>query len=272
MSVAEERFVAPCESSVNIHVNSVVDPSAIIHESVKIGPWAVIGAGAEIGSGTVIHPHVIIGPNTKIGRNNEIHPFSVIGGDPQDTTYRGEKTLLIIGDNNVIREYVTISRGSIKGDGSTVIGNHNFILAYCHIGHDCRVGNHILFTNNATLAGHVVVDDHAKLGAFTAVHQFCRVGSYSFITRGALVNHDVLPYVIVTSHTCETRGLNLIGLQREGFSEDTIRQLRRAYNIIFRRSLKLGEIVGELKVLAQESPEVSLFLDLIQGSDRGFVR
>ncbi len=257
---------------VNIDKNAVVDPSAIIHESVKIGPWSVIGANVEIGAGSIVYPHAIIGRNTKIGRNNQIHPFSVIGGDPQDTTYHGEETFLIIGDNNIIREYVTISRGSIQGDRTTKIGNDNFIFAYCHIGHDCYVGNHVLFTNNATLAGHVTVDDYAKLGAFTAVHQFCRVGSHSFITRGALVNHDVLPYVMVTSHTSETRGLNLIGLQRAGFSEETVRQLKRAYNIIFRRSLKLVEIVDELKVLAQESPEVSLFVDLIQGSDRGFVR
>lgn len=256
----------------NIHPSAVIDPSARIHDDVRIGPWSVIGPNVEIGSGTVIYPHTIISKNTKIGRNNQIHSFSVIGGDPQDTAYHGEETFLVIGDNNIIREYVTISRGSIHGDLTTKIGNQNFIFAYCHIGHDCLVGDHILLTNNATLAGHVTVDDHAKLGAFTAVHQFCRVGSHSFITRGALVNHDVLPYVMVTSHTSETRGLNLIGLQRAGFSEDTIRQLKRAYNIIFRRSLKLVEIIDELKVLAQESPEVSLFVDLIQQSDRGFVR
>lgn len=260
------------EVSKNIDEKAVVDPSAIIHEDVKIGPWAVIGAKAEIGSGTIIHPHAIIGPNTKIGRNNQIHPFSVIGGDPQDSSYHGEETFLVIGDHNIIREYVTISRGSVQAERTTKIGSHNFIFAYCHIGHDCRVGDHVLFTNNANLAGFVTVDDHAKLGAFTAVHQFCRVGSHSFITRGALVNHDVLPYVMVTSHTSETRGLNLIGLQRAGFSEETIRQLKRAYNVIFRRSLKLVEIIDELKVLAKDSPEVSLFIDLIQGSERGFVR
>lgn len=260
------------EVSSNIDKYAVVDPSAIIHESAKIGPWSVIGPNAEIGAGSIIHPHVIIGRNTKMGSNNQIHPFSVIGGDSQDMSYQGEDSFLVMGDNNIIREYVTINRGSVKADRTTRIGSNNFILAYCHIGHDCHVGNHVLFTNNATLAGSVTVDDHAKLGAFTAVHQFCRVGSYSFITRGALVNHDVLPYVMVTSHTSETRGLNLIGLQRAGFSEETIRQLKRAYNVIFRRSLKLVEIVDELKSLAQESPEVSLFIDLIQGSARGFVR
>jgi UDP-N-acetylglucosamine acyltransferase len=264
----KEKIMSPIAE---IHPSAVIDPTAIIHDNVKIGPWTVIGANTEIGSGTVVFPHAIVGPNTKIGRNNQIHPFSVIGGDPQDTAYHGEETFLVIGDHNIMREYVT-SRGSVHGDRTTRIGNNNWIFAYCHIGHDCHVGNHILFTNNATLAGRVTVDDHAKLGAFTAVHQFCRVGSHSFITRGALVNHDVLPYVMVTSHTSETRGLNLIGLQRSGFSEDTIRQLKRAYNIIFRRSLKLVEIVDELKVLAQESPEVSLFVDLIQNSDRGFVR
>lgn len=255
-----------------IDSRAIVDKTAKLHESVIVGPWAIIGPNVEIGENCEIHPHAVITKDTIIGKNNQIHPFSVLAGDPQDLSYQGEQTQLIIGDNNIIREFVTISRGSNHGDRKTVIGNNNLILAYCHIGHDCRIGNHILFTNNATLAGHVVIDDHAKLGAFIGIHQFCRVGSHSFVTRGALVNRDVLPYTMVTSHTSETRGLNLIGLQRSGFSDDTIRQLKRAYNVIFRRGMKLDEALTELRGMAKETPEVNLFVDLIENSDRGFVR
>ena len=255
-----------------IDSSAIIDPSAKLHPSVKVGPWAIIGPNVELGENTEIHAHAVITRDTIMGKNNQVHPFSVLGGDPQDLGYKGEPTQLIIGDNNIIREYVTISRGSHHDKRKTIIGNNNFILAYCHIGHDCRIGNHVLFTNNATLAGHVTVEDYAKLGAFIAVHQFCHVGSHSFITRGALVNRDVLPYTIVTSHTSETRGLNLVGLQRAGFSDDTIRQLKRAYNVIFRRGLKLEEILNELKPLAKESPEVSLLVNQIESSERGFIR
>jgi len=260
------------EQQKTIDSRAIIDPSAVIHPNVTIGPWSIIGPNVEIGEGCEIHSHVIIERNAKIGRNNQIYPFAVLGGDPQDLAYRQENTCLEIGDDNTIREYVTISRGSAGGEGVTRIGNKNFILAYCHIAHDCQIGNEILFTNNATLAGHVTVDDYAILGAFTAIHQYCRIGSYAFITRAAKVNRDVLPYVYVTGQIGETHGLNLIGLQRRGFSEDTIRQLKKAYNIIFRRGLKLNEVETELEKLTKVTPEIEPILELIQNSDRGFIR
>lgn len=255
-----------------IHVTAHIDPTAKISEGVSIGPYVVIGANAEIGEGSRIDSHAVIGPNTVMGKRNQVYSFAAVGGDPQDLNYHGEPTFLYIGDDNIIREYVTISRGSTKGDGATKIGHKNMLLAYSHVAHDCILGNEILMTNNATLAGHVKVDDFAILGAFTAVHQFCRVGAYSFLSRATEINKDIPPYMLVKGLPGLPCGLNAVGLKRRGFSEQTIAGLKKAYRIIYRRELRLETMLNELRELIPSTPEVKLIVDLIEESKRGIAR
>ena len=256
----------------HIHPNAIIDSSAKIDEDVCIGPWTVIGPNVEIGAGTQIDSHVVINSNTKMGERNKIYTFASVGGDPQDLSYNGEQTHLEIGDDNIIREYVTISRGSVAGGGVTRIGNKNNFLAYAHVAHDCTIGNEVLFVNTATIAGHVKVDDYAILGAFTAVHQYCRIGSYSFITRSADITRDVLPYMLVTGPSEVPHGLNLVGLRRRGFSKKTMSALKRDCHIIYRRDLKLKEIRDELVEMSVDTPEIKLVLEVMDSSSRGIVR
>jgi UDP-N-acetylglucosamine acyltransferase len=249
-----------------------IDASAKIGANVSIGPWSIIGPDVEIGDNTEIGAHVVISRDTKIGKRNKIHAFAAIGGDPQDLRYQGEDTFLEMGDDNIVREFVTIHRGSSSGVGTTRIGNNNWFLAYSHVAHDCVIGNEVKLINNATLGGHVIVDDYATVGALCAVHQFCRVGSYSFLSHGAMITQDVLPYIIVVGDSAKPCGLNVVGLKRSGFSATTISDLKRAYHIIFLRGLKLKEIKEELGTMAENSPEVNMFLEILNHSKRGFVR
>lgn len=256
-------------------INSKADihPNAKIADGVEIGPWTVIGDDVEIESGTWVGPHVVISGPTRIGKNNKIYQFASIGDAPQDMRYAGEKTTLEIGDNNVIREYCTVNRGTVKGGGNTRIGDHNFLMAYVHIAHDCQVGDHTIFANYAALSGHVTVEDFAVVGAYAAVHQFCTIGTHSFITAATYINKDVLPFVIIGGHTAAAAcGLNAVGLKRRGFSTETIENLRRAYKIIFRRSLSVDEALIELEILRVECPEVQVLIDSLKKSQRGIVR
>ncbi len=254
-----------------IDEKAVIDSSARIADGVTIGPWSYIGPNVEIGTGTVIGPHVIIKGHTQIGQNNKIYQYASIGEDPQHVNYKGEETFLKIGDNNVIREFCTLNRGTAQGGGVTSIGNNNFLMAYVHVAHDCKVTDHTIFVNSASLAGHVIVEPHATIGGFVGIHQFCRIGAYSFITA-AMVGKDVPPYVIVTGNTAEVCGLNTVGLKRRGFSTETITILRRAYNVLFRQGLNVKQALVELEKMVLDCPEVQLFIDAINTSNRGLVR
>lgn len=255
----------------------MIDSRAQIHDSAKIaegviiGPWSVIGADVEIGEGTVIESHVVIKGPTKIGKHNHIYQFSSIGEDPQDLKFRGEKSRLEIGDHNMIREFVTLNRGTEVGGNVTKIGSHNLLMAYVHIAHDCIVGDHIIFANNASLSGHVIVEDYVNLGGFSAVHQFCRIGAYAFVAR-AMVTKDVLPYVKVAGSDSGLYGVNRIGLERHGFNEDSISAIQKAYKIIFRNKLTVDEALGKLAPLAAEYEAVQAFVDGLKKSTRGILR
>jgi UDP-N-acetylglucosamine acyltransferase len=253
-----------------IDERAIIHPSAKIENDVSIGPWSVIGPNVEIQRGTEIGPHVVIKKDTIIGRDNKIYQFASLGEDPQHVNYKGEETVLTIGNNNTIREFCTLNRGTKQGGGVTAIGDNNFLMAYVHIAHDCLVGNSTIFVNNASLAGHVKVADHATV-AMSAVHQFCNIGAYSFVTA-AMVGKDVPPYVIVTGNTAAIYGLNTVGLKRRGFSADTITMLRRAYNVLFRQGLNVKEAIKELEKMVLECPEVQLFIDAVNDSNRGLVR
>jgi UDP-N-acetylglucosamine acyltransferase len=249
-----------------------IHPSAMIAEGVTVGPWTVIGPHVSIGTGTRIGPHVVVQQHTRIGENNVIHPYAMIGGDPQDIAYHGEETWLEIGDNNVIREYVSIHRGSLKDEGVTLVGDHNLIFAYSHIAHDCVIGSHTTFFNHATLAGHCTIENHAIIGAFAALHQFCRVGSYSFLARAAQVPKDVPAFLMVVYNPGRPCGLNMMGLKRAGFTLATIKQLKKAYQTLYQDNLPLADALAKLKDMVTATPQVQMMVDVIEQAKRGIVR
>jgi UDP-N-acetylglucosamine acyltransferase len=255
-----------------IDEHAIIHPSARLAEGVSVGPGSIIGADVEIGEGTWVGPHVVIQGPTVIGKNNRIFQFASVGDEPQDITYRGEPTKLVIGDNNIIREFCMISRGTVKGGGVTTLGNDNFFMAYTHIGHDCIVGNHVIMVNYSALSGHVIVDDYVNIGAYAAVHQFCHIGVYAFIARATYVSKDVLPYIMIAGHTTSACGLNTVGLRRRGFSSAAIDCLRRAYKIIFRKGLTVQQAVAELEILLKECPELLPMINALNQSTRGIVR
>lgn len=255
-----------------IDEHAIIHPSAKLAKGVTVGPGTIIGADVEIGEGTWVGPHVVIQGPTVIGKDNKIFQFASVGDAPQDKTYRGEPTRLEIGDNNIIREFCMISRGTVKGGGLTRLGHDNFLMAYSHIGHDCIVGNQISMVNYSALSGHVTVDDYANIGAYAAVHQFCHVGAYAFIARATYVTKDVLPYLMIAGHSTSACGINTVGLRRAGFSSDAIDHLRRAYKIIFRKGLTVQQAVAALELLQKDCPEVIPMIDALNQSTRGIVR
>jgi len=255
-----------------ISEHAIIHPTARLAKGVTVGPSTIIGADVEIGEGTWIGPHVVIQGPTVIGKNNKIFQFSSIGDEPQDMTYQGEPTRLEIGDDNVIREFCMISRGTVKGGGLTRLGNQNFLMAYSHIGHDCFVGDSVIMVNYSALSGHVIVHDYAIIGAYSAVHQFCHVGSYAFITRGTYVTKDVLPYMLIAGPVTAACGINTVGLRRRDFSSEAIDSLRRAYKIIFRKGLTVQQALVELELLRADCPEVVPMIDALMQSTRGIVR
>ena len=202
----------------HIHPTALVDPSAEIDSDVEVGPYSIIGAGVSLGAGSRVGPHVVIEGGARIGRNNQFHPFASIGGAPQDKKYRGEPTSLIIGDGNTFRESVTVNRGTVQDQGATIIGNDNWIMAYVHVAHDCRIGDHTIFANTTNLAGHVEVGDWAILGGCTQVHQFCKIGAHAMTGAGTVVLHDIPPFVMASGNSAQAHGLNSEGLKRRGFS------------------------------------------------------
>lgn len=256
-----------------IHPTAVIDPGARLGNDVAVGAFSFIGADVEIGDGTSIGPHCSITGPTRIGRDNRIVGHAAIGGDPQDKKFHGERVELVIGDRNLIREFVTINRGTGDGGGTTRIGNENWFLAYTHVAHDCIVGNHCVFSNNATLAGHVEVGDWVILSGFAGVHQFCRIGDHAFIGMGAFINGDVPPFLMVAQDGYgRPRGINAEGLKRRGFDAERTAAIKRAYRALYVSGAKLDEARGQLAELAKDSDDVRAFLDFIERGERPLLR
>lgn len=255
-----------------IDSTAIIDAKANIDSDVTIGPYTVIGPHVTIESGSKIGPHVVINGPTHIGKNNTIFQFASVGEVPQDKKFHGEESKLVIGDGNTIREFVTINRGTDDGGGTTVIGNDNWLMAYIHIAHDCRVGNDTIFSNGASLAGHAIVDDHAILGGFTLIHQFCHIGAHAFCGMGSAISKDVPPYIMVNGNPAHPHGINSEGLKRSGFSKEAIKAIKEAYKVIYRLGLTVEAAKVKLELLAESQAEVKPLIQFIQNSQRGIVR
>lgn len=262
MSVAQSR----------IHPTAIIDPKAELDSSVEIGAYSVIGPDVRIDSGTTIGSHVTIDGPTTIGKQNRVFQFASLGAAPQDKKYADEPTTLEIGDGNTIREFCTFNRGTVQDKGVTRIGNDNWIMAYVHIAHDCQIGNHTIFANNSSLAGHVDVDDYAILGGFTLIHQFCKIGAHIITAVGSVVFKDIPPYVTAAGYDAKPHGINAEGLKRRGFSADTVLQIKRAYKTLYRNGLTLEEAKRELQQQAATCAELGILLEFLGASTRGIVR
>jgi UDP-N-acetylglucosamine acyltransferase len=257
----------------SIHPTAIVDSKSKIHPSCEIGPYCVIGPDVKLGKGCRLVSHVAIEGPTKIGVDNRVFPFTSIGMAPQDITYAGEPTRLEIGDHNVIREFVTINRGTVKGGGCTRIGDHNLIMAYTHIAHDCQVGSHIIMANAATLGGHVTVGDWATVGALCPVHHFVRIGTHAFIGGGTTITRDVLPFS-KTSAERGTRsyGVNAVGLERRGFTKERIRRIHHAYRVLLASKLNTSQAIEKLKAESDIGEDVEMLIHFIEASERGVIK
>lgn len=255
-----------------IDPRAIIDPSAVIGEGVTIGPWTFIGPDVVIGDGCWVAPHVIIRGPTRIGRNNKIYQFATVGEDTPAMAYHGEPTTLEIGDDNVIREGVTIHRGMMQDLGRTVIGSHCLLMAYVHVGHDCIVGDHVIMANNSSISGHVRVGDHANFGGYSGVPQFRRIGAYSHVSGMSLVLKDVPAYMTVMGNPASAIGLNIEGMRRRGYSKELIDALRSAHRVVYREGRTIQDACRRLEPAARDWPEVELFLESIRDSRWGIVR
>lgn len=255
-----------------IHETALVDPAATLAGDVEVGAFSIIGPKVTIGAGSWIGPHVVVTGRTTIGRNNRIFQFASIGEEPQDKKYAGEDTELIIGDDNTIRELCTFSRGTAQGGGKTIIGNDNWIMACVHIAHDCVLGDHIIMANNASLAGHVTVGDWAILSGYSLIHQFCTVGEHSFTSFASHVNQSIPPYVTVSGEKAKAKGVNSEGLKRRGYTPEQIRQVRRAYKVLYRSGLPLEEARARLEEMAEGSEEIQPWLEFLDTTEKSFIR
>lgn len=255
-----------------IHPTAIISPTARISEGVQIGAYSIVGDEVDIGPDTTIGPHVVIEGPTRIGASNRIHAFSSLGGAPQDKKFAGEETRLEIGDRNTIREFCTFNRGTTQDAGVTRIGNDNWIMAYVHLAHDCQVGNHTIFANNAQLAGHVHVDDHAILGGFTVVHQFVHIGMHSITAMGSILLQDLPPYVTAAGNTAKPYGINSEGLKRRGFSSASLGALKAAYKTLYKSGKTLEEAKAELAKSALLHAEIQPILDFLNTCTRGIIR
>ncbi len=263
----------PLTDAQMIHANAVIDERAVVPASCRIGPYCHVGAEVELGEECELISHVVIQGPTRMGRGNRVFPFASIGMAPQDLKYKGEPTRLEVGDNNVIREFVTLNRGTVGGGGVTRIGSNCLIMAYAHVAHDCVVGDGVLLANAATLAGHVTIEDFAVVGAFSPVHQFCRIGKYSYIGGGTVITRDVLPF----SRTVEARegkayGANSIGLERRGFSKERIRQIHHAFKVLLNSKLNTSQAVEKLKSEGELGEDVEMLVKFIESSERGVIK
>jgi UDP-N-acetylglucosamine acyltransferase len=259
-------------AAAHVHPSAQVDPGAVLAPDVVVGPFCVVGAGVRIGAGTVLHAHVVVEGPTTIGEQNRLFPFACIGMEPQDLKFRGEPTTLAIGDRNILRESVTVHRGTVGGGGVTRIGSDNLLMAGTHVAHDCHVGSHVIFANAATLAGHVTVEDGATIGAFSGVHQFCRVGRQAYIGGYSVLTQDAAPYVLTVGNRARAFGINVIGLERRGLPAATIQALKQAYRLLFRAHLSQEEALARVRSEIGDIEEVRVLAEFIAGSERGVIR
>jgi UDP-N-acetylglucosamine acyltransferase len=256
----------------------MIDPRAVVHlnaelaDNVRVGPFSIIGADVQIDSGTEIGPHVVIKGPTSIGKDNTIYQFTSIGEDPQDKKYADEITRLEIGDRNVIREFCTMHRGTQQDQGVTRIGNDNLFMAYTHVAHDCEIGDHVIMANGASIAGHVHLGNHAILGGFTLVHQFTQIGEYSFSAMGSAITQDIPPFVMVGGRPTRPHGINSVGMERNGVSPEVVRQIRKAYKILYKNNLRLEDAIEEMEDMAGESNELSSMVSFLRNVTRGILR
>lgn len=256
-----------------IHPQALIAASAKLAAGVAVGAYAVIGENVELGEGCVVRAHAVVQGPSRFGRKNVFHSFCSVGGDPQDLTYQGEPTWLLAGDENSFRECVTVSRGTLKGGGATRIGNGNLFMAYTHIGHDCQIGSHTIFANSATLAGHVTVEDHATVGALSPVHQFCRIGRYAYIGACTVITQDVPPFSrVVTERETRSFGINAIGLERKGFSEERRKTLHKAFRLLLRSKLNTSQALAEIRKAHGDSADVVELLHFIETAERGIIK
>lgn len=255
-----------------IHPTAIIDPSAEIGPDVVIGPYTIVKQDTRIGAGTVIASHVVIDEHTTIGPECRIFQYASVGAAAQDLKFKGELTHLTVGRGTVIREFVTINRGTGAGGGITEVGEENFLMAYCHVAHDCKTGRRVILANNSTLAGHCELGNFSNIGGFTAIHQFVRVGDFAYIGGKSVVVKDIPPYVISAGDRAILHGLNKVGMRRSNFSEETITELKRAYRILFRIGLTVNEAIERVRAEVNLIPEVVAFIDFIQGSSRGITR
>jgi len=261
------------KNDIVVHPTATVHPKAHLEAGVRIGPYSLIGEKVSIHKNTRIGAHVFISGRTEIGENCILSPFSSIGTEPQDITYKGEDTLTKIGDRNIIREFVSINRGTVKGEGKTVVGNDNYFMAYSHVGHDCLVGNETIFINAATLAGHVTVEDYTTISAFSGVHQFCRVGKYAFIGGYSVITQDVIPFCRVAgSRPVLIYGLNVVGLRRKGFSKVRIAALKKIFKIFLYSDLNTRQALERIKKELPPGEDRDEVIRFIQSSERGIIK
>ncbi|MEN3293544.1 MAG: UDP-N-acetylglucosamine acyltransferase [Burkholderiales bacterium] len=259
-----------------IHPTAIVDSNAELDDSVEVGAYSIIGPNVKIGARTRIGPHVVVEGHTTIGSDNHFFQFSSIGGAPQDKKYAGEATRLEIGDRNLIREFCTFNVGTVQDGGVTRLGNDNWIMAYVHIAHDCQVGNHTIFANNASLAGHVEVGDWVILGGFSGVHQFCKIGAHAMLGMNTSLTQDVPPFVILNGNPAAAHGINIEGLKRRGFNREQINSIRNAYKLIYKSGLTLDEAKAALAKAEADTPDSATHLramrEFLDSSTRGIVR
>ncbi|WP_193372531.1 acyl-ACP--UDP-N-acetylglucosamine O-acyltransferase [Oceanimonas sp. GK1] len=260
------------EQGAVIHETAIVHPDAVIGKGVEIGPWTLIGPDVEIGDDCRIASHVVIKGPTRIGKRNRIFQFASIGEDCQDKKYAGERTVLEIGDDNIIRESCTFHRGTSQDESLTTVGSRNLFMVNVHVAHDCRIGSDCIFANNATLAGHVHIGDHVIFGGHAAIHQFGRVGSHAFIAGCAALNKDVPPYVMAAGHYAKPFGINSEGLRRRGFSKEAISAIKQAYRELFRSGKTVEEVLPALETMAEQQPEVAIMVDFLKANERGIIR
>jgi len=257
----------------NVHPSAIIHPRAQLAGDVVVGPYSLIGENVEIGEGTEVMSHVVIDGHTRLGRNNRVFPYASIGLAPQDLKYNGEPTRVEIGDGNSIREFVTIHRGTVEGEGGTCIGSNNLLMAYVHVAHDCQLGNNIIMANGASLAGHVVIQDHSTVGAFTMIHQFCRIGAYSFLGSATLVNQDVLPYSKTSApRPVEVYGANRLGLERRGLNKEDLKDLEAAFRLLTRSKLNTTQALEAIEAKEFQSAHVRALVEFIKSSERGVIK
>ena len=256
-----------------VHPTAIIHPGAQLADDVTVGPYSLIGEHVELNAGTEVMSHVVIDGHTRLGENNRVFPYASIGLAPQDLKYNGEPTRVEIGEGNAIREFVTIHRGTAEGDGITRIGNHDLLMAYVHIAHDCQLGDNVIMANGASLAGHVVIQDHATVGAYTMIHQFCRIGAYSFLGSATLVNQDILPYSKTSApRPVEVYGSNRLGLERRGLSKEDLKDLEAAFRLLTRSKLNTTQALEAIAAKGFQSPHVKALVEFIKTSERGVTK